>query len=207
MWCPSRDLPKYSNAAGSGDVGYARPFYTCILGANTHSSTDSTGSQGRGAISDGGVITLQRGQRISAITDGTSNTAIVGEQSDWVFSGGGARTDARVDNDRGFHMGTSYVTYPAGQGTMETGNTCPHNNCQRCYNTTTVNAQGLNAKTGLGGIHLNQLACNRPLQSAHPGGVNLLFADGHVAFLTNGLPLATLKNLVNRDDGNVINLP
>jgi prepilin-type processing-associated H-X9-DG protein len=52
-----------------------------------------------------------------------------------------------------------------------------------------------------------ELRCNKPLTSAHSGGINALFADGHVTFLGDGLQLITLKQLVNRDDGTVLNLP
>ena len=52
-----------------------------------------------------------------------------------------------------------------------------------------------------------ELRCNKPLNSAHTAGINALFADGHIQFLQESLPLDTLKNLVNRNDGNVVNLP
>jgi hypothetical protein len=35
----------------------------------------------------------------------------------------------------------------------------------------------------------------------------MLFGDGHVQFLPESTPLATIKSLVNRDDGGVVNLP
>ena len=52
-----------------------------------------------------------------------------------------------------------------------------------------------------------ELRCNKPLNSLHPNGINALYADGHVEFLTESLPLATLKLLVNRDDGGVVTTP
>jgi prepilin-type N-terminal cleavage/methylation domain-containing protein/prepilin-type processing-associated H-X9-DG protein len=199
MRCPSSTLPNRSS--NGTDVGFQRPYYSVILGAADH-ATASTGAQGRGPMSDGGVMTMERGKKTSAITDGTSNTVIVGEQSDWVFSGAGQILDARADNNRGFVMGTSYVTAPTGPNTLENP-PCPgSNNCQRCYNTTTINTLKLNQKTGLGGnMNLNDLGCTRPIQSAHAGGVNLLFADGHISFVNDELPIQTLRNLVNRDDG------
>jgi len=73
-----------------------------------------------------------------------------------------SRTDL-VDNNRGFQMGTSHVTTPRGNGTMETGNFCPHSNCQRCYNATTV-MLGINAKRYVFRTH-GALSCTRPIQS------------------------------------------
>src|SRR5262245_2185511 len=60
MECPSGvgARPRFSDAA-SGDVGYQRPFYTCILGAVPHpTAMTQNPSQFNGPISDGGVITL-----------------------------------------------------------------------------------------------------------------------------------------------------
>jgi prepilin-type processing-associated H-X9-DG protein len=38
----------------------------------------------------------------------------------------------------------------------------------------------------------------------HPGGANLLFADGSVQFLTTSISLDMFKNLVDRNDGNPV---
>lgn len=216
MECPSSTtlLPRYSNAA-SGDVGYQRPFYTCILGASPHPTAMNANSQFRGPVSDGGVITLGRGQRHGTVSDGTSNTIMVGEQSGRMIhnngsplpiSGDTANNDGRVDNNRGFHMGTSHVGYPNGDNTMDSGQNCPNSNCARCYNTTTINTRGITNK-GLVFNDYGELRCNKPLNSQHPGGINALFADGHVAFVNENLPLVTLKALVNRDDGEAVSMP
>jgi prepilin-type processing-associated H-X9-DG protein/prepilin-type N-terminal cleavage/methylation domain-containing protein len=206
MECPSSPLPRFSDNTVSRDVGYQEPFYTCILGSDEHRSADRTGSQNRGPISDGGIIVLRGGVRHGGITDGTSNTVMVGETSDWGIDGAGVRQDIRTSNRRGFHMGTSHVGKPNGNGSMTPpGTSCTHANCQRCYNTTTVMLP-VNAKRFVFRTH-GELSCTRPIQSAHPGGANVLFTDGHVAYLSESLPLPTLKRLVDRDDGLVVNLP
>jgi prepilin-type N-terminal cleavage/methylation domain-containing protein/prepilin-type processing-associated H-X9-DG protein len=220
MECPSSTLPRFSNSTNSGDIGYQRPFYTCILGATPHpSAMNANVGQFRGPVSDGGVLTLGRGQKMTSVLDGTSNTVMVGEQSGQMYHNNGQtlplagdpNSDGRVDNNRGFHMGTSYVGFPSGDNSMgptpSNGGNCPHTNCVRCYNTTTINNRGIVTR-GLVFNDYGELRCNKPLNSAHTGGINALYADGHVAFLTESLPLATLKQLVTRDDGTVItNLP
>ena len=213
MQCPSSSLPSFSTS--SGDAGYQRPFYTCILGATPHpTAMNANAPQFRGPISDGGVITLARGQKMSSITDGTSTTIMVGEQSGKMIHNNGQtlplpsdiNSDGRVDNNRGFHMGTSHVGYPSGDNSMTSTTNCTHDNCARCYNTTTINTRGIASK-GLVFNDFGELRCNKPLNSQHPGGVNVLYADGHVGFLMEVIPLATIKLLVNRDDGTVTNLP
>lgn len=213
MECPSSvsALPRFSNA--TGDVGYQRPFYTCILGAVPHpTAMTANPSQFNGPISDGGVITLGRGQRHSTITDGTSNTVMVAENAGKMYHNNGQplpitgdsnNYDGRVDNNRGFHMGTSHVGFPNGDNTMDAGQNCTHANCARCYNTTTINARGI-VKKGLVFADYKESGCNRPLNSEHPGGINALYADGHIAFLSQNLPLLTLKRLANRDDGEAV---
>jgi prepilin-type processing-associated H-X9-DG protein/prepilin-type N-terminal cleavage/methylation domain-containing protein len=205
MECPASPLPRYSNNIPSGDVGYQEAFYTCILGSDDHPSTDRKGSQNRGPVSDGGVLTLRFGVKQTTIFDGTSNTIMVGETSDWCVDGAGNKQECRTSNRRGFHMGTSHVGKPAGDGSMEAGKSCTHANCQRCYNTTTIMLP-INAKRFVFATH-GELKCTRPIQSIHPGGANVLWADGHVSFLFDALPLQTLKNLCNRDDGKVVDVP
>jgi len=229
MECPSATgvLRRFSDAAG-GDDGYQRPFYTCILGADNHPTAALANSQFRGPVSDGGVITLARGQRIGTVSDGTSNTIMIAEQAGQMYHRNGTKlptgsdsynNDGRVDNNRGFHMGTSHVGYPNGNNTLDgttaNPNNCTGNNCARCYNTTTISALGINAGTNAGSATINgllfndygELRCNKPLTSQHPNGINVVFADGHVQFMTNNTPLLMLKQLVNRDDGDVVSVP
>ena len=52
--------------------------------------------------------------------------------------------------------------------------------------------------------YMNNVQCNTPLTSAHPGGVQVGLADGSVRFLTDNVNLVTFKHLADRDDGNAI---
>jgi hypothetical protein len=49
--------------------------------------------------------------------------------------------------------------------------------------------------------YMGSVNCNTPLNSAHPGGVQSVLADGSVRFLTDNINLNTLKWLADRDDG------
>jgi prepilin-type N-terminal cleavage/methylation domain-containing protein/prepilin-type processing-associated H-X9-DG protein len=212
--CPASTLPEWNKineeiTPGVGVYKAYEPTYTCILGSAQHPSTDTTASNG--PVSDGGVIVLrakaEQAVRMDQITDGTSNTIMVGEQSDWSNprASDDLYSDMRSSDSRGAFMGTSYVTQPKGPGSLK-GCGANTNNCMRCYNTTTVNTAPLNSKT-YKFAESGDERCGTPIQSVHPGGPNVLFADGSVRTLNPSIDLNTLKNLVDRDDGNVVSIP
>ncbi len=212
MRCPSSSLPEW-NFINTAQYRAYEPNYTAILGSDRHPSADTTARNG--AVSDGGVLVLrvnpEQALRITAITDGTSNTIMVGEQSD---SANPPQTDPiyndiRSSDSRGAFMGTSHTTQPKGPGSlvgcMGNGTVNRGNNCMRCYNTTTI-VWPIGRKQ----FHFATMGdqrCGTPIQSAHIGGANVLFADGSVQFLSETIDVNTVKNLVDRDDGNPISLP
>jgi prepilin-type N-terminal cleavage/methylation domain-containing protein/prepilin-type processing-associated H-X9-DG protein len=206
MRCPSSVYPLFGKGTGNGDDGFLRPTYTCVMGSDIHPTTDTSASHG--PISGGGILILGEGIKRSKITDGASNTIMVGETSDYAIDGSGIQQDVLVDNDRGFHMGTSYVLKPpAGPNSMTNGTSCTstNGNCSRCYNTMTVR-YALNNKS-FQFSYMGDLGCNRPIQSVHLGGANVLFGDGRVVYLTSEITLATLKSLADRDDDSTATVP
>jgi len=207
--CPSSPLPEWNTVdAENGTAGYRayEPTYTCILGSDQHPSADT--SSGNGPVSDGGVLGLrtriQDGTKMTAITDGTSNTIMVGEQSDWSnpLQSDPFYSDIRSSDSRGAFMGTSYATQPKGPGSLIGCGGAGSNNCKRCYNTTTIIWPI--ARKQYQFASMGDERCGTPLQSAHTGGAMMLFADGHVQFMRDTTDLATVKNLVDKDDGNVV---
>jgi prepilin-type processing-associated H-X9-DG protein len=56
------------------------------------------------------------------------------------------------------------------------------------------------ATTGVGG-GASYLGNNIPLNSPHPGGVNVLLCDGAVRFVNDAITLDLLARLATRDDG------
>ncbi len=173
--------------------------YVMISGGDDHSTTDHTAV--RGPVSAGGIFIKNRPISFRDIRDGTSNTMMVGEQSDWGRTATGTKTEIRPQSASGAWMGHNNSTNPNGNGTYPTDT-----NGARCFNLTTV-AVPLGTKDYLtpgGGLPgTRREDCNTPIQSAHPGGANVLLGDGSVRFLSETLPLTTLRYLANRDDGNV----
>ncbi len=189
--CPSSTLPKWALVTITPSPGVLSPTYTGISGAVNHPTMLNRDSEtyphyGTGQTSRGGVLVSHEDHKISEITDGTSNTMIVGEQSGWCKDASGVQIDCRSDFGHCFSMGPGPATE------------------NRHWNITAVR-YAVNDRTwenkGVGDLYYGQ---NRPLQSAHIGGIMILMGDGAVRFLAQSVTLPTLYNLANRDDGQVV---
>jgi len=123
--------------------------------------------------------------KLTDITDGTSNTMMVGEFSGVTkcqktndFQGGG---DDVVTWDGYANAGGLYVhrsiVYPPNSAVF--------------YNTT-LQITGCPATTGK--------ITSAALKSMHPGGINILLADGSVRSILDSINLDTYKNLADRRD-------
>ncbi len=190
--CPSTTLDAILAPGGSAPTGVVRPTYTGIAGSADHQSAVNYGANQQhapsGIVSKGGVLPLQpinQAVKITGITDGTSSTMMIGEQSDWCKNAAGAKLDGRSDHGHTFMMGG-------------------HDGDRRTWNVTTLR-YAVNNRTwenvGVGDTFYGQ---NKPLVSPHSGGANTAFADGSVKFLRDNIDLQTLYNLGNRDDGKVV---
>ncbi|QDT74727.1 DUF1559 domain-containing protein [Lacipirellula limnantheis] len=196
MVCTSSDLPRVTQDGSL--AGIARPNYVALAGAKGDPQHPTTTRKNPcsygdcGWLSDGGCFPssfkFRNGQgggvKLKQVTDGTSNTMAVAEQSNWCHDANGQPVDCRSDC---FH---SFVTGPV-------------NDNPRIFNLTVVLYE-LNEDSstllGIKGTNSGLCAPNTPLLSAHPGGVQSVFADGSVTFLQEGLEVPALYNLVNRDD-------
>lgn len=192
--CPSSPLPLMGLVGLSVPANGAQsPMYTATTGAIDHSTAVDKSSGGphnaRGIQSRGGVLVPHVFNNFRSVTDGTSNTILLAEQSDFCRDTSRNQIDCRSDYTHSFTMGAVPRTY-----TSE----------DRWFNTTTVRYP-INTKAwNLAGVGETYYGCNRPIQSAHPGGSFVLLTDGSVRYLTESLDLQTLFHLVNCDDGNVI---
>jgi prepilin-type N-terminal cleavage/methylation domain-containing protein/prepilin-type processing-associated H-X9-DG protein len=184
--CPSSPLPHQVLNTGGWTVNDPSTMYTGNSGATNDISArdklDSGAAPGR--LSFGGVLISLDMVRISDIRDGTSNTLMVVEQSDWCTDALGNKSDCRSDCTHGFCMG------PGNDG------------WDRTFNITTV-YNAINEKSANAFGVPGNCGPNRAIQSVHTGGAQVLLADGSVHFAVESLDLHVLYNLANRNDGNV----
>src|SRR5262249_10488267 len=231
--CPSDPrgplLPNGSNVPNGLQV--MRPSYVAIAGAvnnidlsgqfRENRLTVNGGSPEFGLTAWGGAIGPGWSNvTIAGILDGTSNTMVAAERAGkfyWKDSANG-------------------VPYPAGDGELgdggicnglirgqdggqrdELGNLRPMQSWSdnRAQHFTTIRYKP-NQTTWVRNVANTGVysasqpwkceGANVPLSSQHPGGVNVLLADGSVRFIRDTIDLLQLALLATRDDGQVLQL-
>jgi prepilin-type N-terminal cleavage/methylation domain-containing protein/prepilin-type processing-associated H-X9-DG protein len=189
MFCPSSPLPRFVlRGKVNENARIVSPTYAGLSGATNHPSARDKQSGPRGIpgrISAGGVLIRHHGVKILQIKDGTSKTAMVGEQSDGCRTALNNRVDCRSDCSHGFCMGPARDEW------------------DRDYNITTI-IHGVNDKRWTNFGVAGMCGPNRPIQSAHPGGAHVLLADGSVRMLDEQIEIPVWYDLVNRDDSSVL---
>jgi len=205
LGCPSSPLPpnkdtgsgyiiqtsQYVGISGAVDdvAGIVNGFYNSIPQFNSDNCCTCTS---QGIYSRTGVLVAVKAVRFRDISDGSSNTIAISEQSDYAKSA--TNTNVQINNNHGFIMGTA--------GLSET-------TTQRHFNLTTVRYQP-NAVKQIGGAVLPGVCmndgANNGLFSAHAGGVQCVMTDGSVKFINENIDLTTLKILCSRDDGGAASL-
>ena len=139
-------------------------------------------------MSDSGILINDLGIGFGGITDGSTNTILLGEQSDYLINATGGNIECRSDGGHGFNMGAQQRPF---EGRIFNLTVVTHRINEKDF--VTVAADGGGGNTGP----------NRPIQSAHTGGANCAMGDGSVQFFSDSLELLVLFNLADRNDGNV----
>ena len=220
-------LPSYVGIAGGCDIAPDSPDYQTARGVPNlvpnaarlyYNRHKGVGHVPGGIITTSGILPACTYTSMMKCTDGTSNTIVVGEQSDWLRDvDGNVSTlyhgDAGWDS-QGTGPGSPSTTTGGGylSGTAAS-QPVPLAQAHRpagppplydCYNITTVRyppchkgVLGESPRPGCSEDH----GINNPLQSPHPGGMWVAFVDGSVQFISQNTNLAVLLRLAIRDDG------
>jgi prepilin-type N-terminal cleavage/methylation domain-containing protein len=221
--CPSSPLPKFCrDPHGSNSRQLMAISYVGIAGSVNGNQMSPAGiptgtgpgrynetrcASGNGGIACSGGTMIPNGEmNLASVTDGTSNTMVVGEASDFLFSNTNAKTDYRNSGQHGWIIGwnrrTESSVIPGGlNGDNRTfGLTTVRYSINRKRNTATTGWANNPSGTGIG---LNA-SSNIPLNSAHPGGCMILMGDGAVRFISQTTLNAVQEALAIRDDGTSI---
>ena len=241
MLCPSSPLPQtdtlskailtvpsYVGISGAFDE-QSNPKSAAGVPGNRVVTTERTFDERRdshpgratGFVSGGGMLVPNECFNMAACIDGTSNTMIVSEASDyfWVSKTVRRRIDGSFGNEGtpGNALGGRWLTGVRQAFTPSNGKTATYGTI---YNLTTIRHwpqnNNNNSLVSIGftqkgatsfltlntrGIGNNASSSNRPLTSGHPNIVVAVFMDGHTQSLNKTLHPATVKRLATRDDG------
>ncbi|MCY2991619.1 MAG: DUF1559 domain-containing protein [Planctomycetota bacterium] len=219
-------LPTYVGISGGCDIDASSPDYRGgaaglvppISPRPYVNRQKGVGHVPNSIITVSGMLPACQHVGMASCTDGTSNTMIVGEQSDWLQDAN-ASFSTKYHGDAGWDTSgtgppTPNTTAGGGfiSGTAESAQVPPANAglpgsppaALDCYNITTVRYRP-NYKRVLGTAPLpgcsEDHGSNNPLQSAHPGGLLIGMTDGSVQFLSQTTDLGVLLRLSIRDDG------
>jgi prepilin-type N-terminal cleavage/methylation domain-containing protein/prepilin-type processing-associated H-X9-DG protein len=140
---------------------------------------------------NGGCLYWNSTVRFADITDGTSSTMIVGEYSgltqNQIYNAFGSTSDNTTTWDLGYDSGAQFTW------TWKTIAFPPNSPYFVCSYPRT-DARWV-------GECVLSVYARGALKSNHPGGINVLFADGSVRFIPNSINLTVYKNLADRADG------
>jgi prepilin-type processing-associated H-X9-DG protein len=164
-----------------------------------------------GCCNGGGPLATENGilyagskVTLTSITDGTSNTILIGEQSDHLRDAANnpitAGYTAGYGNSGGLYGWTMGAGHNPG-GTQVGWGDGRHFNCTSVRWMINQTGLGNSASNGTN----NDVGTNFPLMSAHSGGCNVAMADGSIKFLRSSTPLVTLSALCTKASGEVFN--
>ncbi|MBI1314667.1 DUF1559 domain-containing protein [bacterium] len=199
MFCPSSPLPQMGNV---GFVNSCRPHYAGVGGATdgdgftngtNHSQFTCCGCCGgiswTGLWAFGGPLVYQQAFKFAEIPDGTANTLLIGEQSDYARDAN--NNLVQIHSEHGWTMGSPSTT-------------------ERKFNLLNIRYP-INAVNAIGGASLpgvgNNHGPNNGMWSPHPGGAHVTVVDGSVQFLSENIDMRTLRLLCTRDDNQGATLP
>jgi len=201
--CPSSPLPDM--CPYNGNPGGTIQMFSTYAGIAGSATAPDVQSSGQGYITGSGILFPNSSVKLTDITDGTSNTIMVGEDGDHlrdannqpIIGGFGAIT---VQGPHGWTMGAGYSGVGAAYA---------NGGDARQFNCTTIryNIGQIGMSNNCGNGTCDNTGANIPLSSGHTGGCNVAMADGSVRFMSNTVTLPILQALATKAQGEVVAIP
>ncbi len=216
--CPSSPLPTMrTDAASSTTVALGAPAnleiqvpsYVGVAGDFNPQNVQNSIWNGHHGMSDynGIIISIDdrnsEAVRFASITDGTSNTLAVGEQSDYMRVRAADGTISKYDQRAGNWWGGAWSG--GGGGTSRASEGYWMNISSTRVGVNYVSTQGRYTPHGIGPYWYGRPGHHTVFGSAHPGGAQFTLGDGSVRFVSENIRFDILSYLANRADGEVIN--
>lgn len=205
--CPSSPVPEFHLSSGYG-VQKMHTSYTGIAGSAITGSGryNATCCNGAGNIaSDNGVLYAGSRVQLTGMGDGTSNTWMVGEQSDHLRDVNRqpvtAGYSSGVGNSAGLYGWTMGAAHPA-NGNVSTWGDGRHFNCTAVRYR--INQTGFSNSAGSGTN--NDVGLNFPLNSGHTGGINVLVGDATVRYYSDSIDISVIHALCTRSGSETTNV-
>ncbi|WP_020474383.1 DUF1559 domain-containing protein [Zavarzinella formosa] len=194
--CPSSVIPAFYASSNNNGAIEMMTSYTGISGSTIDSGVNA--GNGYGPNSGTGFLFPNSTQTFASISDGSSNTMMIGEQSDHLRDANnapitGGYTAITSQGPHGWTMGAGNASVGAAYG-------------DRTFNCTTVrymvkqNGMSNNCSNGT----CDNTGNNIPLSANHTGGVNAAMGDGSVKFIKSTTTLQILQWLAGGSDGQVV---
>jgi prepilin-type processing-associated H-X9-DG protein len=211
--CPSSPVPDTFTRGGTGHVimidsytGIAGSVVAGVTPAPTNIVSVGCCNGGGPQATENGILYAGSKTTLVGITDGTSNTWIIGEQSDHLRDANRtpitAGYTANCGNSGGLYgwpmgaaIGNNQAVSAWGDGR--------HFNCTSVrwpLNNTNNPVMSNSSATGTN----NDVGTNFPLSSGHSGGVNIGLADGSIRFFSNSTSLTIISYYCTKAGGEVI---
>ena len=195
--CPSSTLDSKDTSVTNNPQRGHTHHYVGISGSLVAGRGPDVTCDYGGVVRGNGIMGVQRHSNMKDVTDGTSNTIMVAEQSAEVNIGG-----TRVNRTSNYYGGWSgsagnYATDRVGRPHWGAGTTCLR------YPINHGVSQAVSAASIPGGDDTWDF--NTIVNSFHTGGIHIGLADGSARFVSENIDFGTLQRLCSMNDGEVIN--
>ncbi len=218
--CPSDPSPPQAAQAGYGMHNY-------LLSVGSLYPVTQNALNGSGqplGVRPNGVFSENSATRLGAITDGLSNTAAISESirsmpgvgfaadrlNGFVITGNNTTSGPPITTDAEYQALCVAAVPPPGfqvtRGSKWHYGAPGHSmyNHRRGPNDPQVDCRGGLPHSDKSDPFWDQLSLNVTARSKHPGGVQSLFADGHVQFIKNSIGLPVWQALGSINGGEVV---